>query len=299
MIRRPNFLILGAGKCGTTSLYKYLGQHPDVLFSEPREPTFFDMEYEKGLEFYWNKYFVNWNGEKTVGEARPINLLLPFVAARIGESVPAARLICILRNPVDRAYSHWWMDRCHADEKLPFTEAIRANFENIHAGEYFAGEEGARRWKSVVSPVDLKTRSIRIYLECGYYAQQIKNYLVYFPASQIKLVLFEDLCRDTETVVRELWAFLGVGSSVPLGDLMPKNVGVTPLMLPIVKLARRLGINEMVPSRISSQVHYLTSVIGPKPKIAPATRRWLVDHYRPHVREFEELLGRDLSHWLE
>ena len=73
----------------------------------------------------------------------------------------------------------------------------------------------------------------------------------------------------------------------------PKNVGVTPLMLPIVKLARRLGINEMVPRRISSQVHYLTSIIGPKPKIDPATRRWLVEHYRPHVRELEELLERE------
>ena len=294
---RPNFFILGAAKCGTTSLYEYLGQHPDVYLSEPKEPTFFDMEYEKGLPYYWSKYFKNWNGETAVGEARPINLFLPFVATRIRESVPDARLIVILRNPVERAMSSWWMDRCHGQERLSFPDAMRVNLENLHVGNVFEGDEGFMRWKSVVSPLDLRTRSIRTYLEIGYYAQQLKRYRSLFPESQLKVVLFDDLRRDAPAVVRELWEFLRVDRTVPLGELLPVNVGITRQMLPIVKFARRTGINDMLPKRIGARVHYLTSVIGSKPKMDPATRRGLVEHYEPQVRELEELLGRDLSHW--
>ena len=189
------------------------------------------------------------------------------------------------------------MRRCRGDERLSFPEAMRANLEKLYVGDVFEGEEGARRWKSVVSPLDPRTRSIRTYLGGGYYPQQLKRYLALFPASQIKVVLLDDLRRDASEVVRKLWEFLGVDPAVPLGELLPVNVGVTRQMLPIVKIARRLGIDKIVPRRIGARLHYLTSVIGSKPKMDPATRRWLVEHFEPHVRELEELLGRDLSHW--
>jgi hypothetical protein len=76
--RIPTFLLLGAAKCGTTSLAYYLSQHPDVCFSDPKEPIFFEAEYEKGLDHYWQKYFQAWSGERAIGEGRPWNLYLPF-----------------------------------------------------------------------------------------------------------------------------------------------------------------------------------------------------------------------------
>ncbi|WP_089724115.1 sulfotransferase domain-containing protein [Candidatus Thiosymbion oneisti] len=296
-MNRPNFLILGATKCGTTALYEYLGQHPDVCLSRPKEPHFFHAEYEKGLEYYWTTYYAHWNGETAVGEAHPVKLFLPFVARRIRASVPDARLIVILRNPVDRALSQWWMYRCDGYERLSFPAAIRANLKNLYVGNVFEGEAGARRWKGLLSSPDLRPHSIRTYLDRGYYARQLKCYLALFPASQLKVVLFDDLRRDAATVVRELWKFLEVDPAAPLGELLPMNPGPTRQMFPVVRLARRLGINELVPRWLVPRMRYLESVIGSKPKMDPATRQWLVTHYDPHVRELEELLGRDLSHW--
>jgi hypothetical protein len=103
--RRPNFFILGSAKCGSTTLYEHLGQHPDVFFSTPKEPIFFEAEYEKGFDYYWDTYFAAWDGQAAIGEARHRNLFLPYVAPRVHAACPDARLIVIVRNPVDRAYS--------------------------------------------------------------------------------------------------------------------------------------------------------------------------------------------------
>ena len=103
-MKRPNFLILGAGKSGTNSLYHYLGQHPDVFLSTPKEPFYFEAEYEKGLKFYWDTYFNGWNGQRAVGEARVANLFLPYIPQRIKESLPQSKLIVTLRNPTHRAH---------------------------------------------------------------------------------------------------------------------------------------------------------------------------------------------------
>ena len=96
----PDFFILGAAKAGTTSLFELLKLHPDVFMSSPKEPFFFEYEYEKGLGFYSRTYFRGWNGQKRIGEARVSHLLLPFVPGRIRASRPEARLIAILRDPV-------------------------------------------------------------------------------------------------------------------------------------------------------------------------------------------------------
>jgi hypothetical protein len=82
-MRRPTFLILGGAKCGTSSIRYYMDQHPEVFFSTPKEPIFFEAEYERGLDFYWQKYFQGWNGECAVGEARVYNLYLPYVVDHI------------------------------------------------------------------------------------------------------------------------------------------------------------------------------------------------------------------------
>jgi len=98
-MKRPDFVILGAAKCGTTSLYAYLGQHPDVFLSctspSTDETFFFETEYERGWQYYWDRYCQGWNGEKVVGASRAFNLLLPFVTSRIRESLPKARLIAV------------------------------------------------------------------------------------------------------------------------------------------------------------------------------------------------------------
>lgn len=105
--RLPSFFILGAAKCGTTSLHAYLGQHPDVCVSDPKEPFFFEAEFDRGATYYFNRYFSHWAGERIVGEARHRNLYMPYIPERILRFNPRARLIICVRNPTERAISHW------------------------------------------------------------------------------------------------------------------------------------------------------------------------------------------------
>ena len=120
MTQLPNFLIIGAPKCGTTALYYALKRHPQIHLSTPKEPFFFEEEFDRGTEYYWRTYFADgWQGQPLVGEARNAHLFVPYVTRRIYETVPHARLIASLRNPVERAFSHWWMMRCHAVSPQP------------------------------------------------------------------------------------------------------------------------------------------------------------------------------------
>ncbi len=111
--RRPGFLILGSPKCGTTALARLLDAHPDVAMSTPKEPHFFDAHYERGFEHY-----ATWPAHGIAGEATPSYLLVPYVAERIKADLPDAKLIAILRHPVERAFSSWWMFHARGMEPL-------------------------------------------------------------------------------------------------------------------------------------------------------------------------------------
>ena len=127
MSHLPNFFILGAPKSGTTTLYHALEKHPAVHLSTPKEPYYFEDEYEQGPEFYWRTYFAaGWKGQSLIGDARAAHLYLPYVPRRIYTTVPEARLVAILRNPVERAFSHWWMRHSHGREPLGRWPAQRA-----------------------------------------------------------------------------------------------------------------------------------------------------------------------------
>jgi len=119
-----HFFILGAAKCGTSSLYYYLDQHPEILMSTPKETLFFEKEYHQGVDYFRSKYFPNYNGETFLGEARHRNLYLPYIPDRLAKSFPDAKLIIMLRNPVDRAYSHYVHCKNRGIEALNFKDAI-------------------------------------------------------------------------------------------------------------------------------------------------------------------------------
>lgn len=293
MTKTPTFLILGAGKSGTTSLYHYMAEHPNVYMSEPKEPIFFEAEYEKGLEYYWHKYFSGWKGEQAIGEARPTKLYLPFVPKRLHESLPKAKLIAILRNPIDRAYSAWWMNVCNGKEDLSFEEAIQRDLDRMEAGINFEGESGERLWRE-----NLKNEKINIYLDEGYYAKQLKRYLELFPLSQLKVILFEDLCSDLQAVMSELWEFIGVNPKYELKDKTPRNVAVPQMVLRMWRLIRKTGLNQIFPEHAKTWLRFRLSRLSKgKPKMGEETREFLIAHYYKHNRELEKILQRDLSNW--
>jgi hypothetical protein len=298
--RVPTFLLLGAAKCGTTSLAYYLSQHPDVCFSEPKEPVFFEAEYEQGLAYYWEKYFRGWRGERAVGEGRTWHLYLPFVAPRIREALPDARLLALLRDPVERVHSHWWHRYSRGQEPLGFAEAVDADRGRIERGEGFAGEEGARRWKAGLYPHSPSTAH-RVLLDLGFYADQIERYRALFPEPALRVVLHEDLATDLSGVMKGLFEFLGVDPGVAVADASPRNVRAgrvrSPAARRVLFAVRRLGLRRLVPGPLRSLQRVLLERPEQRPPLDARLRAELVAYYEPHTARLERLLGRDLSAW--
>jgi len=298
-----HFFILGAMKAGTTSLARYLAHHRDVCLSGPKKETYFfeTEEYHEGIEHYLRKYYPEWNGERVIGEASVSNLFLPFAAERLRENFPDARLICILRNPVDRAYSQWRMSFLFGLENLSFEDAVSGELERIRAGNipYYEGEEGARLWSERMRAARGGRIVSKDYLARGYYARQIKRCLKLFPESQMRTVFFGDLVRDPQSVVSGLWDFLGVDPSFQLKDDTPRNPTYKNRVL--YSLAKKISsaarFDLFMPAGIKARLTGIFAKIGKEQSMSGGTREKLIEHYYSHNRELEGLLGKDLSRW--
>ena len=300
---RPSFLVLGAPKCGTSSLCHYLQLHPDVFVPRVKEPVFFDAEYERGIDYYWRTYFSEWAGERAAGEGRVFLLYLPFVPDRIRESLPDARLIAILRNPVDRAYSHWWHRYTYRNEDLPFEEAIEANLERIARGVDFEGPDGPELWERGLVYRGAFASRYRIYLDCGLYAGQIRRYRERFAAEQLRVVFYDDLKRDPDTLVRELWDFIGVSKDAELTDLAPRNEARTTMQSRLRRRTQRVlettGLRRLLPAplkRLGKGLFPEREVERP-PLDARRHASGCSTTTPSPTAELEALLGRDLSAW--
>lgn len=132
-MRLPSFMVLGAGKAGTTSLYYYLAQHPEVFMCSPKEPPFFQTEYELGAEYYWRTHFRGYRGQRHAGEAAHHNLHRPYVTERIAATVPDASFIVLCRNPIERALSAYWHNVTRGVERSSFRGRHRE--ESATAGD--------------------------------------------------------------------------------------------------------------------------------------------------------------------
>jgi hypothetical protein len=258
----PSFFVLGAAKCGTTSLHAYLEQHPEICMSHPKEPFFFEAEFERGPAYYFNRYFSHWKGEQIVGESRHRNLYMPYIPQRLANYNPHARLVVVLRNPVERAVSHWWHWYSRSVEALPLPQALEADLKRIEAGYRF---ETAHEREVYGSGLQRGGRGcFRTYLDTGYYREQIDRYLALFPREQLRVVLFDDLIRDPRKVVREICEF----------------AGADPATADAIDCRR---VNRSDPEMLKH--------------VSPGSLAWLSDHYREHNARLEELLGRSLEQW--
>lgn len=296
------FFILGAMKCGTSTLYRYLEQHPDVLLSHPKEPIFFEAQFERGLDFYRRRYFRHWSGQPIAGEARTHNLFLPYVPERIWRTFPDARLVAILRNPVDRAYSEWWHQYSRGLETLSFRDAVEVDRERIESGVTFGGEDGERMWRrGLLTGRDARTQ-YGLYLQLGHYAKQLERYLALFPRQQLLVLFFEDLQDDPELVVRETWEFLGADPSIALQRLSPQNVARSHIRSPWAARLNLIRVPHWLPRVLPHAIkapigHYLKGKPEQRPPMDPKVRQWLNAYFEPHNRALEELLGGRTRCW--
>jgi hypothetical protein len=180
----PNFLIIGAMKAGTTSLYHYLRAHPEVFMPSVKELDFFvgRVNWERGIGWY-GKHFEGAAGARAIGEASTAYTKYPVVEGvpqRIAAHLPDVRLIYVVRDPIDRMRSHYQHRVALGAEREPLRQAVLQN---------------------------------RIYLNCSRYALQLEQYLEHFPRDQVLVVTSEGLRHNRRAVLRRVYAFLGVDSS--------------------------------------------------------------------------------------
>jgi hypothetical protein len=240
----PTFLIVGAQRAGTTALFFHLRRHPDV--ASPRgvdqsvawgkELHFFDKRFDKGLDWYRSFFPLEaYRGlarklgrELVAGEATPYYLFHPAVPERVAATLPAVRLIALLRDPIERAYSHYQLMRRSGLEKLSFEDALAAEEERL------AGER-----ERLLADPSFRARHHRdhSYVARGLYAVQLERWLAHFPREQLLVLRAEDFRARPAEIYAQVLAFLGVRAWAP-SDFVPRNVGSYAPIAP--ELRRRL-----------------------------------------------------------
>ena len=299
----PNFIIIGTSRAGTTSLYYYLKQHPQIYMSPVKEPGFFVFEGRKEMltpvgrrklprfAWDWDAYRSLFDGvrhEKAIGEATSGCLYHPWVPEKIHSRLPDVKMIAVLRNPIDRAYSLYLLHvRDGLETATSFAESLALEEERISQGMFYCH-----------------------YKKGGLYAEQLQRYFKYFPREQFRIFLYEDLKNDPLRVVQEIFQFLEVDPSfVP--DMSAKfnpSVGSQKgkLMWKIVNtILKQEPVKKMLPQTVQHRIAgklYEWKMKGyhpqPKPPLDPEIRKELMDYYRNDILQLQDLIGRDLSHWL-
>jgi hypothetical protein len=200
----PNFMIIGCQKCGTTTMFHHLAHHPDIFLPRIKESKFFihDHAYSKGLSFYERAYFSEWNGENAAGEADPDYIFVDHCIGRIAQSLNIAsmKFIMLVRNPIERAFSHFLMTYRRGYERLSFDEALALEHERVKT--------------------DLDSKLRFSYMSRGFYFSQITRLLSYIDTNQLLLLFTEELNSRPHQVLREVFRFLGVDAS-----FLPPGIG--------------------------------------------------------------------------
>ena len=195
---RPEFIIFGAMKGGTTALFSYLDRHPDFALAR-KEIHYFDRHYQLGHRWYFGHFPVRaLAGDAVTGEASPYYLFHPPAPARVRELLPDVRLIAILRDPVDRTLSHYHHKLAAGVEHVPFEEAITAESERLR------GQDG---WGDGAQTLSRRHFS---YLARGRYAEQLEHWFGVFPREQFLILSSADLSSSPAAVVAEVCRFVGV-----------------------------------------------------------------------------------------
>ncbi len=198
---RPDFLIIGTMKGGTTSLFRYLEMHPGVAVSMPKEVHFFDDNHERGVDWYLEHFPGPGGGATHRGEASPYYLFCPDTPGRVHALLPDVRLIVMLRDPVTRAYSHFHHESRFGQEDRTFEEAIDAELRHAATD----GEEPIHPRRDHADA----SRYLR-YLARGLYAEQLERWFALFPREQILVLRSEDMFSDAAPVYADVLDWLGL-----------------------------------------------------------------------------------------
>lgn len=285
----PDFIIVGAPKAGTTSLYHYLSEHPQVFMSDPKEVNFFSRDEIEAQGLYYDSFraknrseyenlFAKVTDEKAVGEGSVSYLFYPQTPAKIKGTIPDVKIIILLRDPVERGFSHYLMDYRMGLVDLPFEQIIHKTVKHKNLDLYY-----------------------QQYVELGFYYEQVKRYLDLFGKEQVKIYLQEDLRSNTEGVILDLYDFLGIDKSFMPNVEREHNAFSMPKNRLIHKLyasnAMRSMVSALFPDAFKETVKNLFFERKQKPKLDAKTKEYLKGLYKNDVQKLERLIGRNLPFW--
>ncbi|MBS3820271.1 MAG: glycosyltransferase [Planctomycetes bacterium] len=297
-VKRPNFFIVGAPKSGTSALSQYIDEHPNGFLCAWKEPNYFSTDFPshrlaRTEKQYLSLYARARDHHQAVGEASVWYLYSETAARNIHRFDPDARIVIMLRNPVQMIRSlHTQMVRDFAETEEDFERALDLEPQRR------AGKLPERRYK-VYDP------STYLYTDVGKYAHQVRRYYNVFPAEQIKVIIFDDFVADTKAVYEESLQFLGLppDGRTHFPRVNPAETYRWPRLARLMfdfwqtasSIKRRLDI--VYPLGIWPMLRWF-SVEPAAPEAMPAAlRERLSDVFRDDVRELSQMLGRDLTHW--
>ena len=287
----PTFFLLGAAKAGTTSLYYYLKQHPQIFLPLTKEPHFFDHteNYEKGIATYLKNHFQGAEKYSIRGEATPayfhkVSKVAPRLAKIYARNEP--RFIVILRDPVQRAWSHYLHKVRLALETESFDAALLLEADRL--------KEGTLAWVG--------------YYSDGLYAQHIKKWLTYFDKNCFLFLLNEDLKEYPNETLATIFDFLGADSSVQINTTTYKNVASYPKskwLMTFLSQPKTLKqpFKKVLPKPVRIRIkHYLYDKNLRQhvsaPQMPDPMTISLRKQYSDDIKELEKIIDRDLSQWL-
>ncbi len=292
----PNFICPGAARSATTALYYLLIQHPKVFLPSLKETRFFSRDYEKGLTWYGQQHYPNVKDEVAIGDISPAYLMDERCPQRILKALgPEIKLIFMLRNPVERAFSHYGMLRNHQFEDLPFEQAIeRDEPTRIAKSLEYYGHEYAFQ-----------------YLKESTYSRAIQRYLDLFDKDRIKYVVFEEFVEDTEFHLLDILSFLGINDKFEFNLDVYKNPKTVSGSSKMNKLFYSNSVIKNVRDFVQLRTGWKfqsflkkikTTLLGGRgseamPLIDEELRKRLYRDFEDETTRLEALTGKDLSVW--
>jgi hypothetical protein len=268
----PTFIIAGAMRSGTTSLNAYLREHPEVAVSTPKEVHFFDQNFDKGLDWY-GEHFSHVAGERAIGEATPDYVYHPEAMGRIAATLPEVRILITLRNPIDRAYSHYWHNRSRDVEQLSFADAIAAEPERI------AGDPETRRRFS--------------YVDRGRYTEQIERLFAHIAPDRVQVATFDDLNQHPSDIFAKTCGFLGIDAA-----FTPPNLGEPVNAYAAFRSPKIRELSKPLPRRLRNLIGRLNQ--EPKttyPEMSQAIREHLAAEFEKANAGLSVLTGVTIPEW--
>jgi hypothetical protein len=296
MNKLPNFLCVGAQKAGTTTLHDILKQDENIYLPEIKETKFFldEGQYKKGRRYYFDSYYSNVATEALIGEIDPECMYVDYIPQRIYETLGGdIKIIFMLRNPVDRAFSHYQMSSRREREDLSFHDAVDAEETRLKAKDF------KLRYKSYSLNYS--------YIDRGYYSALIKNYLQFFPIENMHFILFEDeFLKNKEKTIDDLYSFLGVFRDKNVQINLKSNIATEPKVKALNKLIHSEGAIKkiahiFVPSAFKKALKNF--LIGINSRAASDKERnfdkavFMNKYYRESNKELEVLIGKEIPSW--